>query len=91
MSMNSMVNRGTGGRRVGGHHCRFPACSMNNIIIETMPHVRGSCIITMNFPEMHAILNLVLISLSYFEIKTTKRTNTLVKILCKIGKQITFL
>ncbi|KAL5242511.1 hypothetical protein ACI65C_009921 [Semiaphis heraclei] len=41
-SMNSMSNRGTGGRSVGNPHCRNLACNENNII-ETLPHIRGSC------------------------------------------------
>lgn len=93
MSMNSMVNSGTGGRRVGGHHCRFPAYSENNIIIETLPHVIGSCIITINFSETQVILKFVLISVDYSEVKTTrmKRTNALLKILGKIVNRVMFL
>jgi hypothetical protein len=40
--MNSMSNRGTGGRSVDNPHCRNLACNENNII-ETLPHIRGSC------------------------------------------------
>jgi hypothetical protein len=41
-SMNSMYNRGTGSRSVGNSHGRNLACHENNII-ETLPHIRGSC------------------------------------------------
>lgn len=37
-----MSNRGTGGRSVGNPHCRNLACNENKII-ETLPHIRGSC------------------------------------------------
>lgn len=42
LSMNSMANRGTGGRSRGNRHCRHPVCNENNLI-ETIPHIRGVC------------------------------------------------
>jgi len=42
-SINSMSNRGTGGRSVGGScHCRNEVCNENNIV-QSLPHIRGSC------------------------------------------------
>ncbi|KAI5701864.1 hypothetical protein M8J75_014185 [Diaphorina citri] len=42
LSMNSMANRGTGGRSRGNRLCRIPICSENNLV-ETIPHIRGVC------------------------------------------------
>lgn len=45
-SLNSMANRGTGERSVGGsRHCRPRICSENKNI-ETLPHIRGACLKT---------------------------------------------
>lgn len=40
--MNYMVNRDTGGQSEGNHHCRYHVCSEDKII-ETLPHIRGTC------------------------------------------------
>ncbi|KAL1450548.1 hypothetical protein WDU94_002898 [Cyamophila willieti] len=42
LSMNSMSNRGTGGRSVGNRLCRNPSCGEKKLI-ETIPHIRGFC------------------------------------------------
>ncbi|CAI6360514.1 unnamed protein product [Macrosiphum euphorbiae] len=50
-SINSMSNRGTAGRSVGGsHNCRNEVCNENKIV-ESLPHIRGFC------PKTELLLN----------------------------------
>lgn len=42
MSINSMSNRGTGGRSVGNYHCRRQVCGENKTV-ESLPRIRGTC------------------------------------------------